>query len=116
MIYNEEQWELIKKASPHYATVQKDYIRNAPRWLTEEIINAYESATGKELIHKNLNCSVCVLNLYKIIAKTYFQDLEERENKINENAENINKPIDNKKQKPKNKKVEKKTNKKTKKQ
>lgn len=78
MIYSEEQWKLIKQASPHYETTRHEYIRNAPRWLTEQIINVYEAATGKTMMHKDLSCAVCVLNIYKQIGKTYFADLEER--------------------------------------
>lgn len=78
MIYTEEQWKLIKQASPHYETARHEYIRNAPRWLTEQIINVYEAATGKTMMHKDLSCAVCVLNVYKQVGKTYFSDLEER--------------------------------------
>lgn len=78
MIYTEEQWKLIKQASPHYETARHEYIRNAPRWLTEQIINVYEAATGKTVMHKDLSCAVCVLNIYKQVGKTYFADLEER--------------------------------------
>lgn len=80
MIYTEEQWRLIKQASPHYETARHEYIRNAPRWLTEQIISVYEAATGKTVMHKDLSCAVCVLNIYKQIGKTYFQDKLEREN------------------------------------
>ena len=78
MIYTEEQWKIIKQASPHYESARHEYIRNAPRWLTEQIINVYEAATGKTMMHKDLSCAVCVLNIYKQIGKTYFSDLEER--------------------------------------
>lgn len=78
MIYTEEQWETIKQASPHFDTARHEYIRNAPRWLTEQIISVYEAATGKTILHKNLSCAVCMLNIYKQIGKTYFSDLEER--------------------------------------
>lgn len=78
MIYTEEQWKIIKQASPHYETARHEYIRNAPRWLTEQVINVYEAATGKTVMHKDLSCAVCVLNIYKQIGKTYFADLEEK--------------------------------------
>lgn len=79
MIYNDEQWNIIKKASPHYETAKHDYIRNAPRNLTEQVMNVYEAATGKKIISRDLTCAVCVLRIYQIIGKTYFQDLKERE-------------------------------------
>lgn len=79
MIYNDEQWAIIKKGSPHYITSRQDYIRNVPRWLLESIIEIYESATGKIILNKDLSCAVCVLNIIKTIAKTYFSDLDERE-------------------------------------
>lgn len=80
MIYTEEQWKLIKQASPHYETAKHEYIRNAPRWLTEQVINVYEAATGKTILHKDLSCAVCVLNIYKQIGKTYFDDLKNHQN------------------------------------
>jgi hypothetical protein len=79
MIYNDEQWAIIKKGSPHYITSRQDYIRNVPRWLLENIIEIYESATGKIILNKDLSCAVCVLNIIKTVAKTYFSDLDERE-------------------------------------
>lgn len=87
MIYNDEQWAIIKEASPHYITSRQDYIRNVPRWLLEDIIEIYESATGKIILNKTPSCAVCVLNIIKTIAKTYFSDLEERDNLEKEKLE-----------------------------
>lgn len=91
MIYNEQQWEVIKEASPHFRTARQDYIRNVPRWLTQKIMDTYEEATGKTIMSKDLSCAVCVLRIYQTVGKTYFSDLAEREelekNKIKENAE-----------------------------
>lgn len=92
MIYNEQQWEVIKQAGPHFRTARQDYIRNATRQMTEQIVDVYESATGKTIMSKDYKCAVCVLRIYQTIGKTYFSDLAEREelekNKIEENAEN----------------------------
>lgn len=79
MTYTDEQFKILEQALPHFKSVKKEYIRNAPKWLTEQIINVYEAATKKTLPNKNSTCSICVMNLYKIIGKTYFSDLEERE-------------------------------------
>ncbi len=78
MIYSNEQWDIIKKASPHYETTRHEYIRNAPRQLTEQVMNVYEAATGKKIYSKDLSCAVCVLHIYQQIGKTYFADLEEK--------------------------------------
>ena len=91
MIYNEEQWQQIKQASPHFETARRDYIRNAPQWLTEQIISVYEDATGKTIMSKNLTCAVCVLHIYQTIGKTYFSDLDER-NQIKEKENKNNEP------------------------
>lgn len=80
MIYTEEQWRIIKQASPHYESARHEYIRNAPRLLTQQVIDVYEAATGKTVMHKDLSCAVCVLNIYKQIGKTYFADLENHQN------------------------------------
>ena len=88
MIYTDEQWEIIKKASPHYITVKREFIRNAPRWLTEQIIMTYENATGKIILNKDLSCAACILHIYQQIGKTYFSDLAEREELEKEKEEN----------------------------
>lgn len=81
MIYNDEQWEVIKKASNLYESAKQQYIRNASRALTKEIIDVYESATGKKMLHKNLSCAACVLRVYQTVGKTYFDDFENHQNK-----------------------------------
>ncbi len=78
MIYSNEQWDIIKKASPHYETARHEYIRNVTRQLTEQVMNVYEAATGKKIYSRDLSCAVCVLHIYQQIGKTYFADLEER--------------------------------------
>jgi hypothetical protein len=98
MIYTDEQYEILSQAKPHFETVKRDYIRNAPKWLTEQIINVYEIATKKTILNKDMNCSICVMNIYKIIGKTYDADTKEREAKVEdtkvenvkEEAENVN--------------------------
>lgn len=88
MIYNDEEWRIIKEASPHYKTARQEYIRNAPLRLTEQVLITYENATGKIILNKDLSCANCVLNIYKEIGKTYFSDLEERE-KLEEEKKNV---------------------------
>lgn len=87
MIYNDEQFAVISKAKPHFETARREYIRNAPRWLTEDIIRTYEDATGRTIGNKDLSCAVCVLRIYQTVGKTYFADLEER-NRIEEAEKN----------------------------
>ena len=89
MIYNDEQFAVISKAKPHFETARREYIRNAPRWLTEDIIRIYEDATGRTIGSKDLSCAVCVLRIYQTVGKTYFADLEER-NRIEEAQRNQN--------------------------
>ena len=84
MIFNDEQWEIIKQAGPHFRTAKQDYIRNIPQFLTNEIVKVYEEATGKTVMNKDSHCSVCVLRIYQQIGKAYFADLEERNKKQNE--------------------------------
>lgn len=81
MIYNDRQWEIIKEAAPHFETAKHDYISNAPRYLTEQIITTFELATGKKIMHRNLSCAICVLHIYQQIGKTYFEDLENHQTK-----------------------------------
>lgn len=102
MIYTQEQWNVIKQASPHYLSAKKDYVRNAPRWLTQQVIDTYEAATGKTIPYKDLACAVCVLRVYQLIGKTYFDDLKYHQEKTQqvENEETTNrKPINRDKEK-----------------
>ena len=88
MIYTEEQYKILKQATPHFESVKHEVIKNAPRWLTEQIIDVYEQATKKHIFNKDLNCAVCVMNIYKIIGKTFDEDTKERAEKssLNENV------------------------------
>lgn len=79
MIFTDEQWNEIKKASPHFESARRDYIRNAPRWLTETVVKTYEEATGKKILYKDFSCATCVLRIYQIVGNAYFTDLKERE-------------------------------------
>ena len=83
-IMTDEQWNAFKEASPHFLSSKHDYIRNCPKWLSEQTINIYESVTGKTILNKNLNCAVCILNMFKITGKLYFDELERRNKKQNE--------------------------------
>lgn len=87
-LLDEQQWNLLKQAAPHFETARHEYLRNCPRWLSEQVINVYESATGKTILHKNLSCAVCVLRIFQTVGKLYFYNLEVRKIKIEENAEN----------------------------
>ena len=88
MIYTEEQYKILKQATPHFESVKHEVIKNAPRWLTEQIIGVYEQATKKHIFNKDLNCAVCVMNIYKIIGKTFDEDTKERAEKSSQN-ENV---------------------------
>lgn len=77
-LLNEQQWNLLKQAAPHFETARHEYLRNCPRWLSEQVINVYEAATGKTILHKDLSCAVCVLRIFQTVGKLYFYNLEER--------------------------------------
>lgn len=87
MIFTDEQWKIVKEAGPHFRTARQDYVRNAPMYLTQMLINIYESATGKTLANKDVTCAGCVLRVYQTVGKAYFSDLEERENLEKEKLE-----------------------------
>jgi len=77
MNFTEEQLEILKQATPHFESAKRGYVKNAPRYLTEQVINVYES-TGKTLASKDLSCAICVLRIYQIVGALYFKDLEEQ--------------------------------------
>lgn len=87
MIYNDEQYRILKQATPHFESVKHEVIKNAPRWLTEQIINVYEQATHKTIFNKDLSCAVCVMNIYKLIGKTFDEDTKERDEKSSKNED-----------------------------
>ena len=87
-ILTDEQWIAFKEASPHFKSSKQEYIRNAPRWLTEQVINIYESVTGKTILDKDLSCAHCVLRVYQIAGKLYFSELDRRE-KLEEEKKNV---------------------------
>lgn len=78
ILLNEQQWNLLKQAAPHFESARHEYIRNAPRWLTQQVIDVYEAATDRTIHSKDLSCAVCVLNIYKQASGLYFYNLEER--------------------------------------
>lgn len=96
IILTDDQWQRIKKASPHFETARRDYIRNCPRWITEQVISVYEEATGKTINRKNITCATCILRLFQNIGKLYFwnkeyrEGLEKAEQNIDKNVENNN--------------------------
>lgn len=87
MIFTDEQWNEIKKASPHFESARRDYIRNAPSWLTKSVVDIYEAATGKTMPQRDFTCAICVLRIYQTVGNAYFADLKERENALNKKTE-----------------------------
>lgn len=90
MIFTDEQWNEIKKASPHFESARRDYIRNAPMWLTKSVVDIYEAATGKTIPQRDFTCAICVLRIYQTVGNAYFADLKERENALNKKTEEEN--------------------------
>lgn len=78
ILLNDQQWNILKQAAPHFESARHEYLRNCPRWLSEQVINVYEDATGNTILHKDLSCAVCVLRIFQTVGKLYFYNLEER--------------------------------------
>lgn len=87
MTFTNEQIKILDQAKPHFESSRRGYIRNVPRWLTQQVIDVYEVATGKTILHKDISCSVCVLRIYQIIGQAYFRDIEDKNSKMIENEE-----------------------------
>ena len=75
----DQQWEKLKEGAPHFESARRNWVRSAPRWLTDQVVEVYETVTGKKMINKNSNCSVCVLRIYQAAGKLYFDELEKRQ-------------------------------------
>lgn len=86
MTFTEEQLEILHQALPHFESAKRGYVKNAPRYLTEAVINVYES-TGKTLTSKDLSCAICVLRIYQRVGALYFKDIEELQTKTIEENE-----------------------------
>ena len=86
MTFNKEQLNALYPAEVHFLSSQHDVIRSAPSWLTEQVIEIYQSATGRKMNYSR-GCSACVLNIYKTIGKLYLADKAEQEQKSTVNIE-----------------------------
>lgn len=74
----DEQYNILKNAEPHFNSAKRERIYNAPRWLTEQVINIFEAVTGKTMPHKDLSCAICVLRIYQTVGKLYDEETENR--------------------------------------
>ena len=105
IIFPDDVWEKFKKASPHFESSKKGYIKFAPTWLTEQTLNIYEQMTGKKMSNRDLSCAHCVLSIYKVASKLYFQELDRRNKLEEENkdggTENIEKKTNSRNNKKK---------------
>lgn len=82
MTFTKEQLKNLYPAEIHFdSVVNRSTIRNAPSWLTEQVINIYYEATGKKLNYQKV-CSVCTFNIYKTVGKIYFEDLEQLKSEV----------------------------------
>lgn len=88
IIFPDDIWDKFKKAAPHFESSKKEYIRFAPTWLTEQTLNIYEQMTGKKMSNRDLSCAHCVLSIYKVASKLYFQELDRR-NKLEEENKDV---------------------------
>lgn len=72
--FTKEQIDYLWEAEVQFERVMKtNSIVNAPRWLTERVVETFEAATGKTL-NKNYSCGTCVMNIYRIVGPIYFKD------------------------------------------
>lgn len=74
MTFTDNQYEILKNAEPHFVSAKHNTVRNAPYWMTSEVIRVYEEATGKRLPSRDVTCAVCVLRIYQIVGKEFFND------------------------------------------
>lgn len=74
--FTKEQMTALYEAEIHFESVKHGYIKSAPRWLTDQVADIYEDATGSKT-NRNWNCSQCVADFYRKVGKLYFADKEE---------------------------------------
>ena len=81
--FTEEQMKVLKEASIHFESVLKhNLIRNAPRRMTEDIVRIYELQSG-QTVKRNFSCGTCVMNIYRMIGKAYYEYVEYLNKNIN---------------------------------
>lgn len=74
LFFTKENYDALYDAEIHFISACRGgYIKNTPRWLTDQVADIWEKATG-EKVRRNWNCSSCVLNLYYLIGKKYLND------------------------------------------
>lgn len=92
--FTEEQMKVLKEASIHFESVLKhNLIRNAPRHMTEDIVRIYELQSG-QTVKRNFSCGTCVMNIYRMIGKAYYEYVEYLNKNINEEDKNANTKTD----------------------
>ena len=84
----DEQWKQYKEAQPHFESAKHNFVRNAPRWLTEQTIRIYEDVTGRTMLYNDLSCAVCVLHIYQTAAKLFDEEQKNRQLIENEKVDN----------------------------
>lgn len=72
--FTREQLQDLWEAEVHFdSVIHTDSIKNAPKWLTERVVNIFEKAT-KQHLNIDYYCPVCVMRVYRIVAPIYFKD------------------------------------------
>lgn len=72
--FTKEQYDALYEAQIHFITVRtSNCIKNAPRWLTDQVADVWEQRTG-QTVNRNWSCSSCVFNFYNMVGKYYLQD------------------------------------------
>lgn len=90
MHFTDEQYKQLEPLEKYFQTAVYSGYKSGTFLNTNKMVNdIYNAATGKN-IPRNLNCSVCVFNLFKECGTLYFEDKNNREKK-NKKKKNGNK-------------------------
>lgn len=74
LFFTKENYDALYDAEIHFISACRGgYIKNTPRWLTDQVADIWDKTTG-ENVRRNWNCSGCVLNLYNMVGKKYLND------------------------------------------
>lgn len=74
MTFSKEQIEQLSMFEKQFdGAVYHERLRNAQRWMTEQIVALYESVTNNKLSH-NYSCASCLMNIYRHVGTIYFND------------------------------------------
>lgn len=104
-----EKLEVFRKYEAYFLMVKDGYIKNHRKFISNEIADAYEKITKKQ-VGRNWSCGNCILKFYKEVGDWYFNELQKADKPSSGSNTNGNKSSSTSSKTNKKAKTTKKTN------